>query len=150
MLVVPVPLHRVHLDCPLVSGFVRVGIRNSLPVKGITFILGNDLAGGNVVPAPEVTDVPSVCLDSNDVANFHPEVFSACAVTCAQSAKVIEQVDLADSLLGHALAEERNISEIKRHDARGSNVKSSAGLLESSHSLDLPISRSQIKRMTRL
>lgn len=62
----------------------------------------------------------------------------------AQSAKVMEQVDLADSLLGHALSEERNISEIKRHDARGSNVKSSAGLLESSHSLDLPISRSQI------
>lgn len=68
MQVVPVPLHRVHLDCPLVSGFVRVGIRNSLPVKGITFILGNNLAGGNVVPPPEVTDVPSVCQDSNDAS----------------------------------------------------------------------------------
>lgn len=39
MQVVPVPLHRVHLNSSLVSGFVKVGIRNSLPVKGITFIL---------------------------------------------------------------------------------------------------------------
>ncbi len=38
MQVVPVPLHRVHLDCTLVSGFVRVGVRSSLPVTGVTFI----------------------------------------------------------------------------------------------------------------
>ncbi len=144
MQVVPVPLHRVHLDCTLVSGFVRVGVRSSLPVKGVTFILGNDLAGGKVLPVPEVTDVPSVCLDSNDVAHFHPEVFSTCAVTRAQSAKAGEQIDLADSLVGHVLAEDENIFETKRNDTRGSNVKSSAGLLESFHSLDLPISRFQI------
>uniref|UniRef100_A0A672PHY8 CCHC-type domain-containing protein n=1 Tax=Sinocyclocheilus grahami TaxID=75366 RepID=A0A672PHY8_SINGR len=144
MQVVPVPLHRVHLDSTLVSGFVRVGIRRSLPMKGITFILGNDLAGGKVVPAPEVTDVPSDCLNSNDVANFHPEVFSACAVTRARSAEAMEQVDLADSLVGHALADDGNIPEIKMNDVRRSNVKSSEGLLERSHSLDLPISRSQI------
>ncbi len=144
MQVVPVPLHRVHLDCTLVSGFVRVGVRSSLPVKGVTVILGNDLAGGKVLPVPEVTDVPSVCLDSNDVAHFHPEVFSTCAVTLAQSAKAMEQIELADSFVGHVLAEDENIFETKRNDIRGSNVKSSAGLLESFHSLDLPISRFQI------
>ncbi len=124
MQVVPVPLHRVHLDCTLVSGFVRVGVRSSLHVKGVTFILGNDLAGSKVLPVPEV--------------------FSTCAVTRAQSAKAMKQVDLADSVVGHVLAEDENIFETKRNDTRGSNVKSSAGLLESFHSLDLPISRFQI------
>ncbi len=47
-----------------------------------------------MLPVPEVTDVPSVCLNSNDVAHFHPEVFSTCVVTRARSAKAMEQVDL--------------------------------------------------------
>ncbi len=106
MQIVPVPLHRVHLDCTLVSRFVRGGVRCLLPVKGVTFILGNDLAGGKVLPVPEVTDVLSFCLNYTDVAHFHPEVFSTCAVTRARSAKVMEQVGLADSLAGHVLAED--------------------------------------------
>ncbi len=97
-----------------------------------------------MLPVPEVTDIPSVCLNSNDVAHFHPEVFSTCAVTRARSAKAMEQVDLADPLVEHVLAEDENLFETKRKDTRGSDVKSLAGLLESSHSLDLPISRFQI------
>ncbi len=45
---VEVPLHRIHLSSAIVSGDVIVGVRSALPVPGITFILGNDLAGGNV------------------------------------------------------------------------------------------------------
>ena len=40
------PLYRVKLQSDLVSGVVTVGIRPSLPVKGVDLILGNDLAGG--------------------------------------------------------------------------------------------------------
>lgn len=72
-------------------------------MRGITFILGNNLASGKVMPVPEVTDIPSICLISDDVANLHPEVFPACAVMLAQSARSKEQVDLADSLVGHTL-----------------------------------------------
>ncbi len=43
---VEVPLHRIHLNSKLVSGDVVVGVRAVLPITGVTFILGNDLAGG--------------------------------------------------------------------------------------------------------
>lgn len=45
---VDVPLHRIHLTSDLITGSVVVGVRVNLPVPGITFLLGNDLAGGNV------------------------------------------------------------------------------------------------------
>jgi len=144
MQVVSVPLHQVHLQCTLVSGLVRVGIRSSLPVKGITFILGNDLAGGKVLPAPEVTDAPCVCSVSDDVISLHPEVFSACAVTRAQSAKTVREVDLADSLLGPLLADDVKTSETERGSVNAPKVKKSENWLEGLTSLDLPITRSQI------
>lgn len=143
MQVVSVPLHNVHLQCTLVSGVVRVGIRTSLPVKGITLILGNDLAGGKVLPAPEVTDVPQVC-PMVDVADLHPEVFSACAVTRAQSGKTVDEVDLADSLMGSALADDGKPCGTKISGENVSKVKNSDNLLESFSSLDLPVTRSQI------
>ena len=43
---ISVPLHRVKLLSDFVSGVVRVDVRPSLPVVGVTLILGNDLAGG--------------------------------------------------------------------------------------------------------
>ncbi len=141
--VVSVPLHNVQLCCSLLSGVVRVGIRNSLPVKGITLILGNDLAGGKVLPVPEVTDVPQVCL-VGDVASRHPEVFSSCAVTRAQSAKTVGEVDLADSLMGDVLAEREKASETKKVSENVPKVKNSENVLESFASLKLPVTRSQI------
>ncbi len=143
MQVVSVPLHNVHLCCSLLSGVVRVGIRNSLPVKGITLILGNDLAGGKVLPVPEVTDVPQVCL-VGDVASRHPEVFSSCAVTRAQSAKTVGEVDLADSLMGDVLAEREKALETKKVSENVPKVKNSENVLESFASLKLPVTHSQI------
>ena len=55
---ISVPLHRVKLQSNLVSGVVTVGIRPSLPVKGVDLILGNDLAGGKVFADPCVTSFP--------------------------------------------------------------------------------------------
>ncbi len=81
MSIVSVPLHRVHIKCDLVSGYVKVGVRSSLPVQGFNFILGNDLAGENVMPVLEVLDVPEVSCGSEDLGKRFPEVFSACAVT---------------------------------------------------------------------
>ena len=43
---VSIPLHTVTLQSNIVTGPVIVGVCPSLPVEGVTFILGNDLAGG--------------------------------------------------------------------------------------------------------
>ena len=54
-----VPLANIYLDCPIKKGNVVVGIRDAeFPVTGITFLLGNDLAGRLVVPNVIVTEKP--------------------------------------------------------------------------------------------
>ena len=47
-----VPLYNVELESVIVTGSVIVGVRPSILVKRVSFILGNDLAGGKVVPNP--------------------------------------------------------------------------------------------------
>ena len=58
-----VPLHRVHLKLDLISGNITVGIRTTLPFKGIQLLLGNDVAGDKVQPVPIVTEKPSLDQD---------------------------------------------------------------------------------------
>lgn len=57
---VHVPLHQVHLTSKLVTGNVIVGVRSFLPVPGVSFILGNDLAEGNVWGGSDVVSLPIV------------------------------------------------------------------------------------------
>ncbi len=47
---VNIPLHRVRFVSDLVSGSTVVGVASSLPMKGVSLLLGNDLAGGKVIP----------------------------------------------------------------------------------------------------
>ena len=42
---VNVPLHNIYLSSDLVNGPVAVGIRQTLPFKGVDLLLVNDLAG---------------------------------------------------------------------------------------------------------
>lgn len=82
-----VPLHRITLHSDLVKGDVSIAVRRSLPVAGVSVILGNDLAGNWVwkgVPPPlRVTDSPSVTAEPDECEQLYPEVFTACAVTRA-------------------------------------------------------------------
>ena len=50
--IISVPLHRINLKFDLISGTVIVGVRPELPVKGVSMLLWNDLAGGKVLPQP--------------------------------------------------------------------------------------------------
>ena len=56
---VNIPLHHVNLSSDLVTGPVVIGIKPSLPFKGVHLLLGNDLAGDKVVVNPLVTDTPN-------------------------------------------------------------------------------------------
>ncbi|XP_035984480.1 uncharacterized protein LOC118558122 [Fundulus heteroclitus] len=98
MSVIKAPLHMVHLCSPLVSGRVKVAVRPRLPIEGVSFILGNDLAGGQVFPAPEVVDVP-VSLTSVTDSAATLNVFPACAVTRAQARKMGDVIDLSGSFM---------------------------------------------------
>ena len=49
---VNIPLHHVNLSSDLVTGPMVIGIKPSLPFKGVRVLLGNDLAGDKVVVNP--------------------------------------------------------------------------------------------------
>ncbi|KAF0047719.1 hypothetical protein F2P81_001352 [Scophthalmus maximus] len=75
--VLPIPLHKMILSCELVQGEVAVGVRPTLPIEGVHFILGNGLAGGQVWS--DTPPSPVVALRSVDAVAL-PEVLSVCAV----------------------------------------------------------------------
>ena len=85
---VQVPLHKLELSSDIVPGSVVVGLRPSLPVKGISLILGNDVAGGKVEANPCVSDAPSH--DVSGPVEAVPGLFPACAVTRAMAQRVME------------------------------------------------------------
>ena len=85
---VTVPLHTVYLHSDLITGPVVVGIRPTLPVKGVSFVLGNDLGGGKVKPDLWVMEHPDqfVKTEADNLA-----VFPACVVTRAAARKAKAQ-----------------------------------------------------------
>ncbi|XP_058260273.1 uncharacterized protein LOC131362376 [Hemibagrus wyckioides] len=103
------PLHCIHLQSDLCTGFVRVAVRPSLPVKGVDFILGNDLAGGKVMPVLEVVDKPNLYCHS-DLSDTHSNVFPACAVTRAQACKFGDVVELSNSFFSPLLAGQKPVN----------------------------------------
>uniref|UniRef100_UPI00358E5605 uncharacterized protein n=1 Tax=Myxine glutinosa TaxID=7769 RepID=UPI00358E5605 len=56
---VSAPLHVIHLESDLVSGPVTVGLQATLPVEGVSVVIGNDLAGGQVYGNLRVGKEPS-------------------------------------------------------------------------------------------
>ena len=56
--ILEVPLHEVNIKSSLINGKIVIGMRPSLPVEGISLILGNDLAGEKVMVDPRVVEKP--------------------------------------------------------------------------------------------
>ena len=53
-----VPLYKVNFRSDVVSGEVVVGVVSSIPMKGISFLLGNDVAGGRVKASSTIPKSP--------------------------------------------------------------------------------------------
>ena len=106
---VNVPLHNIYLSSDLVTGLVAVGIRPSLPFKGVHLLLGNDLAGDKVVVNPLLTTIP--CLDQppDPIEQENPDLYPSCAVTRAMAKKTKQNdgdIDLTDTFLGQSFKHE--------------------------------------------
>lgn len=81
------PLHTIRLQTALVSGDVVVAVCPYLPIEGVSFILGNDLAGGKVLAAPEVVPSPVASKSPDELEEQFPDTFPVCVVTRAMSRK---------------------------------------------------------------
>lgn len=64
MNVLHVPLHRVILHCDLFQGEAVLAVRPTLPIEGVSVILGNKIAGARVWPdcSPALLTEPMPCL----------------------------------------------------------------------------------------
>ncbi|KAK0152899.1 hypothetical protein N1851_005430 [Merluccius polli] len=116
---ISVPLHRLNLTCDLVSGDFSVGVRPSLPMRGVTFVLGNDIAGGKVTPVLEVFDQPDVS-QPDVLGRSYPDVFPVCAVTRAQARKLGDAVDLSDTVFADGLSDQAFSPSLPSHDSENS------------------------------
>ena len=91
--IISVPLHRINLKFDLISGTVLVGVRPELPVKGVSVLLGNDLAGGKVLPQPIVTRDSCTETNNDDESSV---IFPACAVTRSMTRKATLEANSED------------------------------------------------------
>ncbi|XP_057674676.1 uncharacterized protein LOC130905366 [Corythoichthys intestinalis] len=96
-----VPLHCVNLSCDLLAGTFSVGVRPSLPMPGVTFLLGNNIAGGKVTSVLEVVQQPESQPD--ELGQAYPDVFPVFVVTRAQAKKLGTEVDFSNTFLAAGL-----------------------------------------------
>ena len=99
---VNVPLHNIYLSSDLVTGLVAVGIRPSIPFKGVYLLLGNDLAGYKVVVDPLLTSTPCVDQPPDPIEQEIPDLYPSYAVTRAMAKKAklnhgMQDIDLTDT-----------------------------------------------------
>ena len=85
--VLEVPLHEVNIKSSLINGNIVIGMRPSLPVEGISLILGNDLAGERVMADPRVVEKPRDDEETERLAEKFPGIFPASVVTRSMKAK---------------------------------------------------------------
>ena len=85
--VLEVPLHEVNIKSNLINGNIVIGMRPSLPVEGISLILGNDLAGEKVMVDPRVVEKPRDDEETERLAEKFPGIFPASVVTRSMKAK---------------------------------------------------------------
>ena len=106
-----VPLHSIYLSSDLVTGLVAVGIRPSLPFKGVHLLLGNELAGDKVVVDPLLTNTPCVDQPPDPIEQEIPDLYPSCAVTRAMAKKAnlnhgTQDIDLNDTMIGQFYKDE--------------------------------------------
>ena len=94
---------------------MAVGIRPSLPFKGVHLLLGNDLAGDKVVVDPLLTSTPCVDQPPDPIEQEIPDLYPSCAVTRTMAKKAkqnngMQDISLADTLIGQSFYDEISTS----------------------------------------
>ena len=85
--VLEVPLHEVNIKSSLINGNIVIGMRPSLPVEGISLILGNDLAAERVMVDLRVVEKPKDNEKREKLAEKFSGIFPASVVTRSMKAK---------------------------------------------------------------
>ena len=148
--VLEVPLHEVNIKSSLINGNIVIGTRPSLPVEGISLILGNDIAGEKVMVDPRVVEKPRDDDNTEILAEKFPGIFPASVVTRSMKAKkeaIKEQGKEEIGLSGTFLEiidgkfEERNKEKADKALMRNESRNVKENILEKQSESKLVISR---------
>ena len=85
--VLEIPFHEVNIKSSLINGNIVIGMRPSLPVEGISLILGNGLAGERVMVDQRVVEKPREYEKTEKLTEKFPGIFPAPVVTRSMKAK---------------------------------------------------------------
>ena len=96
--IVSVPLHKICLQSDLVSGPVTVGVKPSLPVEGVSMLLGNDSAGRKVVPEVHVVETPISDLSTEQLNEEFTNIYTRYQKRSQESK---EDCSLSDTFISH-------------------------------------------------
>ena len=80
----------IYLSSELLTGWVTVGTRFTLPIKEISLILGNDLAGSKKMADLQLVSDPTAAMGVNAV---ECSIFPACAVTRVAAKRTQEKAN---------------------------------------------------------
>ena len=92
-----------------VTDLVAVGIRPSLPFKGVHLLLGNGTARDKIVVNPLLTNIPCIDQPPDSIKQEIPDFYPSCAVTRAMTKKAEQNdgdIDLTDTFLGSVFKNE--------------------------------------------
>ena len=112
------------------SGNVTVGVRPSLPVEGISLLLGNDIAGDKVAVQPLLLDQPKVEENTERLEEEFPGIFPACVTTRSMAKRISksqipqksdDHFDLSQTFLAD-VDEEENIN--RKHSIKDQDLPS--------------------------
>ena len=156
--VVSCPLEVLSIDTNLVKGPVKVAIVDAVPVEGVDFVLGNDLAGGEVGNFPHMSFCPSGKEFSEVEGLYRDVIVPVGALTRAARKKKQEEIpgmSLGDSCLfdSHKTESETSrdakvkvpiLGDTKFWD-RKSLIKEQEGEFNTSQFLDAPESHETVK-----
>ena len=78
---VNVLLHKVNLVSDLVTGSVVVGTRPTFPIKWVSLLLGNDMAGEKVIVDPKLISKLITLVSTEKIEEVISGIFPSCAVT---------------------------------------------------------------------
>ena len=142
------------MSADLVNGPVAVGIRQTLPFKGVHLLLGNDLAEDRVLVNPLVTDTPCMGQSPDPIEQELPDLCPSCAITRTMTKKAMltenqSDVDMIDSFIGQSYKNEiakslsHNLPKHKTDSNESTSVSDhfSSSLVEEDHEIR---SRSQL------
>ena len=92
-----VPLVETYLWSSLYVGPALVGVVKTLPVPGVQLLLGNDLAGGRVIPTPILSEHPEKSVSTQQLEESCPGLFPVCAVTRSMTSRCVSPTSTVDA-----------------------------------------------------